>query len=82
MRDSVRLLMKVARFFSEKRRGLGALDLEGAEIRVKFDENHKTVADLVAKVQLPIPTANHENLTPQNKHFRRAWRCMPQLPSA
>jgi len=33
---------------------VGALELESAEIRVKFDANNKTVEDLVAKAGLEI----------------------------
>ncbi len=46
--------MAVARSLKARRVGVGALELESAEIRVKFDQHHKTVADLVAKVTSPV----------------------------
>ncbi len=50
LRSSVQLLMAVSRALKARRVDVGALQLESSEIRVKFDANHKTVADLVAKV--------------------------------
>lgn len=44
------LLTETARGIKEKRTGAGALQLESAEVRVKLDDNHKTVQDLLPKV--------------------------------
>lgn len=54
LRSSVQLLMEIARSIKVKRVGVGALELESAEIRVKLDENHKNVTDLVPKAGLEI----------------------------
>ena len=54
LRGSVRLLMAVARKLKERRVGVGALELESAEIRVKLDANHKNVTDLIAKTSMEI----------------------------
>eukprot|EP00040_Diaphanoeca_grandis_P033579 m.205994 g.205994 ORF g.205994 m.205994 type:complete len:1079 (-) comp32933_c0_seq1:110-3346(-) len=54
LREAVKLLMEVSRKLKEKRVGVGALELESDEIRVKFDDKNKTVQDLVAKKGLEI----------------------------
>lgn len=50
LREAINRLMDVARRIRKERLSKGALELESAEIRVKLDQNHKTVQDLMPKV--------------------------------
>ncbi|KJE93202.1 DIS3-like exonuclease 1 [Capsaspora owczarzaki ATCC 30864] len=70
MREAIQLLMQVARKFRADRIANGALELEGTEIRFKFDENH-TITDVVPKRELEIHKTVAEAMILANHYVAR-----------